>query len=178
MERTVGLSKAGRKSGGLGARVVIRAMQEDDLAAVSGVLCECYRWLGKREKYTPEQIEFLVSKRGSVECVSRESREQHYFVACIEWNVVGIASILENVITKLYVAPACQRKRIGTQLFATAEAVIRSAGYECMTLGAFPTAVEFYKAMGLAVTGQKPCGPSRLAGLSVTLMQKCFEKKA
>jgi ribosomal protein S18 acetylase RimI-like enzyme len=176
MERTGGLSKAGRKSGRLGAPVLIRAMQEDDIAAVSGVLCECYLWLGKREKYTPEQIEFLVSKRGSVECVSRESREQHYFVACIEREVVGIVSIQRNVITKLYVTPACQRKQIGTQLFATAEAAIRSAGYECLTLGAFPIAVEFYRAMGLVVTGQKPCGPSPLAGLSVTLMQKCLVK--
>jgi ribosomal protein S18 acetylase RimI-like enzyme len=172
------LSRAGRKSKAPGANVVIRAMKEDDIAAVSGVLCECYRWLGKREKYTPEQIEFLVSKRGSVECVSRESREQHYFVACTERDVVGIVSFLGNVITKLYVTPACQRKQVGKRLFATAEGAIRSAGYECLTLGAFPTAVEFYRAMGLVVTGQKPCGPGPLAGLPVTLMQKRLMKGA
>ncbi len=152
--------------------MTIRRMIHDDEIAVSRMLSDCYRWLGERGGYTADQTEFLVATRGSVACVARESLTQLYLVACTGEDVCGLVSISGNEITKLFVAPGHHRKRIGTQLFMAAEEAIRTAGYERLTLGAFPTAVAFYRAMGLSVIGQKPCGPSALAGLSMTLMEK------
>lgn len=152
--------------------VTIRSMSDDDLLAVSELLSKTYRWLGEREAFTAEQIEFLVSKRGSLECVSRESRIQLYFVASLQGGIVGMVAVSGNTITKLYVSPAHHRRHIGTDLFAAAEAVVRGAGYDRLTLGAFRTAVPFYAAMGMRVTGRNPHGPGPLEGLSVTLMEK------
>jgi len=152
--------------------VTIRFMGDDDVLAVAELLGKTYRWLGQREAFTAEQVEFLVSKRGSLECVSRESRNQLYFVASVRGDIVGMVAVSGNEITKLYVLPAHHRTGIGTELFAAAEAVVRGAGYDRLTLGAFRTAVPFYAAMGMSVTGRKPHGRGPLEGLSVTLMEK------
>jgi ribosomal protein S18 acetylase RimI-like enzyme len=144
-------------------------MNEDDRAAVSSLLCECYRWLGERERLTADQIEFLVSKRGSLECVTRESRTQLYLVASEEDEIVGMVSVSGNEITKLYVSPACHRKGIGRQLFIEAESAIRDSGHRDLMLGAFPSAVPFYRAMGLSVTGRKP---GALGAFSMIIMTK------
>jgi ribosomal protein S18 acetylase RimI-like enzyme len=152
--------------------MTIRAMEEEDISAVSEMLCECYRWLGEREGLRPDQTEFLVSKRGSIECIARESTTEVYLVASRGREIVGMVSVSGNQITKLYVAPARHGQQIGRRLFAAAEARIRAAGHKDLMLGAFPTAVPFYTAMGLSVKGQRPCGPAPLAGLSMTLMEK------
>jgi ribosomal protein S18 acetylase RimI-like enzyme len=151
--------------------MTIRSMNEDDLPAVSWVFSKCYRWLGRLENYTSQQIEFLVSKRASLESLTREYQTQQYLVACEGADVVGMVAVSGNEITKLYVVPDHHRKQIGTQLFGATEAAIRNAGHESLVLGAFPTSVQFYRAVGLIVTARKPHGPGPLAGLSVTLME-------
>jgi ribosomal protein S18 acetylase RimI-like enzyme len=152
--------------------LMIRHMRESDLLAVSQVLCECYRWLGRREGCTPGQIEFLVSKRGSLECVRRESQHQEYMVACIEGAVVGVVALSANKIAKLYVAPSHHGQGIGRLLYEAAEAQIRKTGHDRVVLGAFPTAVPFYEGMGFAVTGRKTCSAGALSGFPIALMEK------
>ncbi|MEZ5360409.1 MAG: GNAT family N-acetyltransferase [Candidatus Zixiibacteriota bacterium] len=130
----------------------------DDFQAVSDLLCDCYRWMGEREGFSQANIDFLVTKRGSVETIERESAEQSYFVAQDGDIIVGMVSVLNNEITKLYVSPARHREGIGRMLFEYAERLIREAGYDSISLGALGQApVPFYKSMGMKITATKLC---------------------
>jgi len=150
---------------------MIRLMRESEIADVSELLRECYTWLGDREGFSAEQVEFLTSERGSVETIRRESREQEYFVAEDEAGLSGMIAVSGDEIAKLYVKPSCHRRGIGRKLFEAAEARIRAAGHARVTLGAFSSAVPFYEKMGMRVTGRKETG-GRMSGSVVTLMEK------
>jgi N-acetylglutamate synthase-like GNAT family acetyltransferase len=146
-------------------------MREADIADVSELLQECYRWLGKREGFTAPQTDFLLTKRGSPEVVRRESEAQDYMVAEDGGEIVGMVAVSMDTITKLYVRPDLFGTGIGRQLYEAAEALIRSTRQPRVFLGAFPSAVPFYQHMGLEVVGSKVV-TGAMAGVVVTLMEK------
>jgi GNAT superfamily N-acetyltransferase len=150
----------------------IRQMKEDEINTVSELLCACYRWLADREGYTPEQLEFLVHKRGSPETVRHESRKQLYLVACIGGAILGMASVSGNEVTKLYVEPGSHGQGIGAGLLAAAETAIRRAGFDRMFLGTMSGAVPFYEAMGMTVSGTKRPSSGPFGDREVVLMAK------
>lgn len=146
-------------------------MDEADAAEVSQLLRSSYEFLGEREGLSEEQTHFLVSQRGSIECVRRESQSQHYLVARDPGGIVGVVAVFGDTITKLYVSPKRTGEGIGRSLYEAAESLIRAEGRARVTLGAFPTAVPFYVRMGLSVVGHKEA-TGALEGLTVALMQK------
>ena len=146
-------------------------MTEADVAGVVELLRASYKALGEREDLTPEQTHFLVSERGSLECVRRESRTERYYVVRDAGLVAGMVSVSGDRITKLYVSPARAGEGIGRLLFGAAESVIRAEGHTRVTLGAFPTAVPFYERMGMSVRGHTE-GSGVLAGRTWALMEK------
>ena len=151
-------------------------MKGSDMTLVSDLLSASYVWLGEREGLSAEQTDFLVSKRGSLECVRRESEAQLYLVAREGGHIVGLVAVSGDEVTKLYVTPDRMGKGIGRALFEAAERTIRATGHTYVRLGAFPSAVPFYRRMGLDVVGRKqPAGT--LAPLAVTLMAKRLEEK-
>jgi len=133
--------------------------------------------LQEREGLSQEQTEFLKSERGSPESIQRESQWQCYIVAREASQVVGVVAVSGEMITKLYVSPRHMGRGIGRSLCEAAECEIRAGGHARVTLGAFPTAVPFYRRMGLSVVGEKqPCGA--LAGLTLLLMEKDLRPRA
>jgi ribosomal protein S18 acetylase RimI-like enzyme len=152
--------------------VEIRRMESEDTAAVSEVLCSCYRWLAKREGYTPAQVAFLLGKRGSEDTVRAESREQLYLVACVDGTLAGMVSVGGKEVTKLYVEPSRHCHGIGTKLLAAAEAAIREAGFDRMLLGTTPGTVPFYESMGMAVAGTRRPTGGPFTDRDVVIMEK------
>ena len=149
-------------------------MTEGEAPEVSELLCEAYAWLAEREGLPGEQTELLQSIRGSVETVRRESQTETYVVARDESGIIGLVAVAGNVIRKLYVRPSRHGTGVGRALYEEAESLIRLGGHGKVTLGAFPSAVPFYEAMGLrAVSVKESRGP--LAGLRITLMEKRLE---
>jgi GNAT superfamily N-acetyltransferase len=146
-------------------------MTESEIGDVSRLLGESYRWLGEREKLSPEQVEFLVSQRGSQETVRRESRHERYLVADSGTELIGVVSVARDEITKLYVRPSSHGGGVGRELYEAAESIIASDGHRRVTLGAFRSAVPFYESMGLRVVGQKRV-TGKLSGVVITLMEK------
>jgi ribosomal protein S18 acetylase RimI-like enzyme len=142
-----------------------------DAARVSELLRDSYTLLGQREGLSPEQTRFLVTQRGSLECVRRESQSQLYLVARDDERIVGVVAVSGDTITKLYVSPEQTGQGIGRLLYEAAESVIQADGQSRVVLGAFPTAVPFYTRMGLAVVGHR-AATDALEGLSVALMEK------
>lgn len=154
-----------------GDAMTITPMQDADIAEVSRLLVSSYELLSALEGLSVEQTRFLVSERGSEECVGRESRSQDYLVARDWTEILGMVAVSGETITKLYVSPEHQREGIGRSLYEAAESLIRQRGRERVALGAFPSAVPFYRRMGLSVTGHKEA-TGALKGLSTALMEK------
>ena len=146
-------------------------MTAADEVEVGELLRASYAALGEREGLSPEQIHFLTTTRGSLECVRSESRSERYYVVRDAGRIVGMTAVSGDAITKLYVSPHRTGEGIGRTLFETAEAVVRSDGHTRVTLGSFPTAVPFYTRMGMSVVGQKAAAGA-LAGVAVALMEK------
>lgn len=146
-------------------------MTASDAPEVSELLRASYALLGEREGLSTAQTHFLISQRGSLECVRRESQTQRYFVVRDAGHIVGMTAVSDDTITKLYVDPGRVGEGIGRALYETAEAAVRADGYTRVTLGAFPTAVPFYARMGMSVVGQKAAAGA-LAGVTVALMEK------
>jgi ribosomal protein S18 acetylase RimI-like enzyme len=147
------------------------AMEEADVPEVSGLLVSSYELLSTLEGLSPEQTRFLVSERGSEECVRRESRSQDYLVARDAGGIVGMVAVSGDTITKLYVSREHQREGIGRSLYDAAESLIRGKGHGRVTLAAFPSAVPFYRRMGLTVVGRREA-TGALKGLAAVLMEK------
>jgi GNAT superfamily N-acetyltransferase len=146
-------------------------MMQSEIAAVSELLHESYSWLADREQLTSEQFEFLITERGSAESIERESKEQQYIVAVDGADLTGMVAVFGDLITKLYVHPSWFGRGIGRELYEAAEAIIAAEGHARVRLGAFNSAVPFYRHLGLHVTGHKrPKGPHE--GLVFTLMEK------
>jgi ribosomal protein S18 acetylase RimI-like enzyme len=134
----------------------IRPISKDDIPAVSRLLCDCYRWLGQTDGFGAEYVEFLVTQRGSIETIERESAVENYLVACVDDEIVGMVSIKSETITKLYVDPKWHRQGIGVFLFEVAEEIIAREGHQKLTLGTLgESPVPFYMAMGMTVVGYK-----------------------
>ena len=148
-----------------------RPMRQSEIGDVSELLHESYAWLGERERLSSPQVDFLISERGSPETIRRESREQHYIVADDGIHLTGMVSVSGDQITKLYVRPSMFGRGIGRELYEAAESIIAAGGYVRVRLGAFSSAVPFYRRMGLHTSGHKNAtGP--LAGVVITLMEK------
>jgi len=142
-----------------------------DTPAVSALLARCYAVLARDEGLTAEQQAYLVSERGSIDCVTRESRDQQYILARDVDEIIGVVAVRGDLIGKLYVDPTHHGEGVGRALYEEAERLIREAGHARVRLGAFPTAVPFYQRMGLSAVGQKAAtGP--LTGRTVVLMEK------
>ena len=153
--------------------ITIRPMQKDDIPTVSRLLCDCYKWLGQTDGFGAEYVEFLVTKRGSIETVERESTVENYLVACIDDEIVGMVSIKGETITKLYVDPKRHRQGIGELLFEVAEEIIAREGHQKLTLGTLgESPVPFYTAMGMTVVGYKDFPEQFHLDKRAVLMQK------
>jgi len=142
----------------------IRDMRDEDIAIVSEIVCAGYNWLAQTEGFTAEELRRLLDERGSIDAISKQSKECHFLVAIIDDKIVGMASIFKNEIAKLYVASDYHHHKIGSALFAAAEKQIADEGYAEIHLVAFPTSLKFYKAMGMAIDGEKTSTRGPLKG--------------
>lgn len=154
--------------------VEIREMRDEDLAQVSQIVCAGYRWLAEQEGFTPKELDRLITKRGSEQAIRSQSLEYRFLVATKADLVVGVVAIKKSEVTKLYVDSEFHRQGIGTALFRAAEEIIAQDGHKELFLGAFPSSVPFYEAIGLRVssTQVKHCG--LLAGRQCAIMKKAL----
>jgi GNAT superfamily N-acetyltransferase len=156
----------------------VRAMNHEDIPTVSDLLCSCYKWLGEKEHLPPQCVQFLLDKRGSTETVRRESETETYLVVCSDDEIIGMVSVRDNEITKLYVHPRWHRRGCGRLLFEKAEEIITGNGYTRIILGAIgESPIPFYESMGMTAFGSKPCKLGQESGRNVILMEKAIEKK-
>jgi ribosomal protein S18 acetylase RimI-like enzyme len=156
----------------------VKKMGKQDINRVSEIMCNCYRWLGEKEGYTKKQVDFLISKRGSIESIKAESQNQLYLVAYMDKTIVGMVALKDNEITKLYIDPKYHKQSVGTTLFDAAEQAVIHAGYKEVLSGVSAnSAVGFYEKMGMTITDSKVLKTNVWNGHKVTLMKKCLPQK-
>jgi ribosomal protein S18 acetylase RimI-like enzyme len=156
----------------------IRPMHQEDMQAVSDVLCSCYRWLADREGYTPEQVNFLLHQRGSLETVRRESREQLYLVASQHGAIVGMVSVSGSEVTKLYVSPSHHHRGIGAALLRAAASAIAESGFGTMSLGTTPSTVPFYESLGMSIARTRRPSRGPFTDRDVVVMTMALDESA
>lgn len=141
---------------------------------MSQIVCAGYRWLAEREGFTQEELNRLITQRGSEQAIRSQSLAYRFLVATKADLVVGAVAIKKNEVTKLYVDSEFHRQGIGRTLFRAAEEIIAGDGHKELFLGAFPSSVPFYEAIGLRIssTQVKHCG--LLAGRQCAIMKKAL----
>ncbi len=154
------------------SKIVIRDMRKNDIAAISDIICACYRWLAEMEGYTTRETSLLIEKRGSCKALTEQQRECHFIVAEINDELKGASSIHKNEIMKLYVDPNHFCKGIGSALFTYAEKIIAEQGYDNILLGAFPSSAGFYEAMGMELENEKISAGGPLKGRRILIYSK------
>jgi len=153
--------------------LVIREMVEADVARVCELLRDCYRWLAAREGFDARQSSFLIDQRSSEATIREESRTRPHFVACRGPVIVGMSVVHGNELARLYVDPHYHRQGVGKALFDAAEAFVRDAGHQEMTVAALvDSAASFYLAMGMSITGRQVYEPDIFLGREVIMMTK------
>ena len=155
-------------------KLEIREMKDENLPRVSQIVSAGYRWLAEREEFTQEELDRLVSQRGSKQAIRSQSLEYRFLVAIKADLIVGVVAIKKNEVTKLYVDSEFHRQGIGATLFRAAEEIIAQDGHKELFLGAFPSSVPFYEAIGLRVSSAevKRCG--LLAGRQCAIMKRAL----
>jgi N-acetylglutamate synthase-like GNAT family acetyltransferase len=136
----------------------IREMKKEDIDNVSELLCLSYRYLSQIEDYSKSELDFLLTKRGSVETIERESQIQKYIVAFEGEILVGMAAIEGCEITKLYVHPEWHRNGMGRQLFNYCKNHIFQEGHkELKVIAIGESTLPFYTAMGMHEIERQMC---------------------
>lgn len=151
----------------------IERIQDEDVPEVAALLRACFDWLSDQEGFDPCQQAFLIGERSSERTIREEARTRPHWVARKDGVVAGFIVINANRIERLYVHPRFHRQGIGRALFATAEYIIRQAGFAEITVGALVDgAVTFYQSMGMTVTGSVTWEPDIFVGRTITLLSK------
>jgi GNAT superfamily N-acetyltransferase len=150
--------------------IIIREMRDSDLAGVSAIVCNCYRLLAKHEGLTQGQLVHLLSVRGSEEAIQSQRQQQLFLVAVEDNTLMGVASIENNELAKLYVDPVFHGRGIGKRLFQEAQQFIFGNGYTEMFLGAFSSAIPFYERLGMTVSHWKDINRGPLTGRKQAVM--------
>jgi len=152
---------------------MIREANHRDAIRISEIVSGCYRNYEITDNYSHASVEKVIEKRGSEESINSLIENESVFIFSRNEDIVGVISLKQNEITKLYVEFDFQKQGVGTLLFRHAESIIRENGFTTLMLGvAAPTAVAFYEKMGMHIseTRESNCGPSK--GRQATIMKK------
>jgi GNAT superfamily N-acetyltransferase len=152
--------------------ITIREMLPEDLPRVAEIVCAGYRWLAERERYTADQLRYLLLERGSEDAIQSQCQCYRFLVASMGSEVVGTVAFCENEVEKLYVDLHLHRQGIGTSLLEAALRVMIEQGHAEMFLAAFPAVVPFYERMGMNVIASKPVTRGPLAGRERVILWK------
>ena len=146
--------------------LVIRKFQQKDAKEVSDLIRKTLKQVNRKD-YSNEVIENLCEIY-SPKNIINSSHKKQIFIAVINSQIVGTASLENNVIKGVFVDPEFHDRKIGTKLMKKIEELAKSKGIKKLILPSSITAKSFYKKMGYKKIKEiidKKCG-------KVILMEK------
>ena len=130
----------------------VRTAREADAEGVSRVILSALRETNARD-YAPEVIE-RVERSFTPAAVRDLIEKRKVFVAAVDGQVVGSASLDGRVVRTVFVAPDVQGQGVGRALMAAVEQAARGAGVGVLAVPSSVTAEPFYAKLGFrAVRG-------------------------
>jgi len=147
-------------------------MAPEDILCVSEIVSECYCFLAKKQGFSDNQLQGLLSERGTKQCIAKWFDKYQTFVSEDDSKLLGVLGTEKNDIGELWVLPSHHGRKIGKTLFQKAEQEIAKAGYPKLTVRTTGYAVPFYKAMGAFVVDQRPCAFGPMKGWNMTYLEK------
>ena len=126
--------------------VLVRAARAEDAAAISKVIIAALRESNALD-YPPEVIAQVAQNFAAPQVLALMSQRQVY-VAIHDQVVVGTASLDQQVIRSVFIAPEQQGKGIGKLLMARIESVAATHGLKELRVPSSITAEGFYALLG------------------------------
>lgn len=123
----------------------IRAARGEGYDEVSRVIIAALRSTNSQD-YSPEIIE-RVEKKRPVAVLDLISRRKVY-IAMINGDIVGTASLDGCVVRKVFVLPSNQRQGVGRNLMEAVERAARDKGVNVLSVPSSVTAEAFYTELG------------------------------
>lgn len=149
-------------------RCAIRLAREDDAEGLSAVIRAALRETNAKD-YPPAFIDRLTVNF-SAATVRDLMRKRRVFVAVEGQQIVGTASLEQNEVRTVFVAPRAQGQGVGRQLMAEVERAARSAGEAVLTVPSSVTAEGFYAKLGYAAVRERHDGDERIIIMQRRLM--------
>ena len=126
--------------------LAIRDARKGDAAGISEVIIAALRETNAKD-YSPMVIAQVETSFSPI-AVKALMERRKVFVALLDQELVGTASLDGTVVRSVFVAPAHQSKGIGRQLMAAVEKAAIDAGITLLSVPSSVTAESFYSRLG------------------------------
>ena len=139
--------------------LAIRDARKDDAAGISEVIIAALRETNAKD-YSPMVIAQVETSFSPI-AVKALMERRKVFVALLDQELVGTASLDGAVVRSVFVAPAHQSKGIGRQLMAAVEKAAIDAGITLLSVPSSVTAEHFYARLGFKSVRESYHGEER-----------------
>jgi N-acetylglutamate synthase-like GNAT family acetyltransferase len=145
----------------------VRAACAADAEDISRVILRALRETNAKD-YSPDVIA-RVEQSFSPAALANLMSQRKVFVATIEQQIVGTASLDGKVVRTLFVTPEMQGHGVGKLLMAVVERTAREDGVEVLAVPSSVTAEQFYLKLGFKAVRDSYHGEERTIVMERTL---------
>ena len=146
----------------------VRAASVADAEDISRVIVRALRETNAKD-YSPDVIA-RVEQSYSPAALANLMSQRKVFVATIEQQIVGTASLDGKVVRTLFVTPEMQGRGVGKLLMAVVERTAREDGVEVLAVQSSVTAEQFYLKVGFKAVRDSYHGEERTIVMERTLV--------
>lgn len=124
----------------------IRMATREDAAMISELILNTLRESNGRD-YSPDVIE-QVQRSFSPQAILSLLGKRQVYVATLNKHIVATASLEQDVVRSVFVAPDCQGKGLGKRLMEKLHSVAVGQGFTTLRVPSSITAEGFYRSLG------------------------------
>lgn len=124
----------------------VRPATSNDAAAISRVVLAALRESNSQDY--PADVIAQVGQSFTPEAITAQLHKRKVFVALLDGNIIGTASLDGDVVRSVFVDPGHQKGGIGRHLMDVIHATAARAGVKAVRVPSSITAEAFYAALG------------------------------
>ncbi|HCU6011421.1 TPA: GNAT family N-acetyltransferase [Legionella pneumophila] len=140
-------------------KIFIRAANFDDAEDISKLIIKTLQESNVKD-YSTKIIEEVIESFSPTKITSRMAQRQ-IFIAIEQNQIIGTASLEDNMVRSVFVLPSKQMKKIGLQLMNHLENIAKEQNIQHLTVPSSITAEAFYRKLGYKTIGEEYYGEER-----------------
>lgn len=140
-------------------KIFIRAANFDDAEDISKLIIKTLQESNIKD-YSTKIIEEVIESFSPTKITSRMAQRQ-IFIAIEQNQIIGTASLEDNMVRSVFVLPSKQMKKIGLQLMNHLENIAKEQNIQHLTVPSSITAEAFYRKLGYKTIGEEYYGEER-----------------